>query len=149
MVANVTDPDMTRFYFTEHYAIEFVYSSFLDMIESEERGLVYIPKMKSTTAPELAQAITNYLWGADKDVSPKINIIGVRPGEKMHESMIDKAEVANDIGDRYVIYPPVCHWDAHQARRGEQLEPGTEYTSFNTERFDEKELQELIKAVFN
>lgn len=146
---SVTHPDMTRFYFSQGEAVEFVYSSFVDMIESNERGLVYIPKMQSATAPELAQGIANYLYSRDgKHVIIRIDVVGVRPGEKMHESMIDKAEVANDIGDRYVIYPPICYWDKNQSERGDKLPAGTEYTSFNTERFTPEELQGLIHEVF-
>lgn len=97
----LTDKEMTRFWITLEQAIEFVLSSF----ELMQGGELFIPKIPSMKIVDLVKAIAP---------DAKIKIIGIRPGEKLHESLIGKDEALNtfDLGDRYLIEPiHMERWD--------------------------------------
>lgn len=93
-VINLTDPTMTRFNITLPEAVEFVLSNLLIMEGAE----IFIPKIPSYKLPVIAKAIAPRC---------KVNIIGVRPGEKKHEMMVpeDEAYRTFNYGDRYAIFP--------------------------------------------
>lgn len=90
----ITDNRMTRFWITLEEAVDFVLSSFALM----QGGELFVPKIPSMHMTELAKAIAP---------EADIKIIGVRPGEKLHESLISDNESRDtfDIGDRYIIKP--------------------------------------------
>jgi len=96
----ITDTRMTRFWITLPQAVQFVIDSFDQM----RGGEVFIPRIPSTTITDLAAAI-----------APKANIevIGIRPGEKLHEEMISEndAHRTHKLPDRYVIAPLLADWD--------------------------------------
>lgn len=107
----VTDPSMTRYYMQLHEAVRFVLDSLRDM----EGGEVFIPKLPSYVIADLARAVyleargvTNDLAYNDDPHTPT-EIIGIRPGEKMHESMIAEDESPwchEDVeGRRYILAP--------------------------------------------
>lgn len=97
----ITDPRMTRFWITLDHGVEFVLSS-LDKMHGAE---IFVPKIPSMTIGDLAQCI-----------APEIptKVIGIRPGEKLHEVMIteDDARTTIDAGDRYIIQPAFKEWTA-------------------------------------
>ena len=78
-VANITDDRMTRFWLSLDQGVRFV----IACIEQMEGGEVFIPKIPSTKVVDLAKAIAP---------NAKINIIGIRPGEKLHEMLISEDE---------------------------------------------------------
>jgi UDP-N-acetylglucosamine 4,6-dehydratase/5-epimerase len=90
----VTDPRMTRFWITLDEGVEFVLSS----LELMRGGEIFVPKIPSMTMPDLVKAM-----------SPEagMKIVGIRPGEKLHETMIgvDDARATVELADRYVIEP--------------------------------------------
>lgn len=90
----ITDPRMTRFLITLDQGVDFVLSS-LDVMRG---GEIFVPKIPSTKIVDLATAMAPGL--AQK-------VIGIRPGEKLHEMMIsaDDARSTVDLGDRYAIEP--------------------------------------------
>lgn len=90
----ITDEKMTRFWITLEQGVAFVLSS-LDMMQG---GEIYIPKIPSMKIIDLAKAIAP---------NHKIKVIGIRPGEKLHECMLtaDEASDAIELSDRYVIEP--------------------------------------------
>lgn len=136
---NITNPSMTRFFFDQATAVKFVINSMIDMLNNpDRRGLVYVPVMKSCTIGELADA-AGEIMGIS---SPKHNVIGVRAGEKMHESMIAEEEVAYEYNGNYLIYPSVAHWGQGD-KRGNPLSDNS-YTSYNAERFTKEELIDTI-----
>ena len=140
---NVTNPEMTRFFFDQETAVGFVINSIVDMLNNpDQRGLVYIPKMKSCTIDELVQA-TATIMGIN---NPKQNIIGSRPGEKLHEAMIADEEIAYEHNGNYMIYPPKAYWSKEMERRGEEVYKYKGYTSFNSDRFTQ---DELIDAIYD
>jgi len=90
----VTDPRMTRFWITLQEGVDFVLSSLSIM----RGGEVFVPKIPSMKITDLVQALRP---GAD------IEVVGIRPGEKLHEMMIsaDDARCTAELGDRYAIEP--------------------------------------------
>jgi UDP-N-acetylglucosamine 4,6-dehydratase len=90
----ITDGRMTRFWITLNQGVDFVLSS-LTMMRG---GEIFVPKIPSMKMTELAAAMAPGL---------PIKVIGIRPGEKLHEMMIsvDDARTTVDLGDRYAIEP--------------------------------------------
>src|ERR1700710_125466 len=88
----ITDARMTRFWITLTQGVNFVLSS----MEMMQGGEIYVPKIASTTITDLATFINPKL---------KQHIVGIRPGEKLHETMIpaDDSHWTVDMKDRYVI----------------------------------------------
>lgn len=91
---SITHKDMTRFWMSVNEAVDFVVSSLKIM----QGGELFIPKISSMKVIDLAKAIAP---------KAKLNEIGIRSGEKMHESLIcsDEALSTYDIGDRFIIAP--------------------------------------------
>lgn len=90
----VTDENMTRFNISLDDGVELV----LHAIEKSLGGEIFVPKIPSYKLVDVARAISP---------SSKINIIGMRPGEKLHEEMISKNDSYNtiDAGEYYIILP--------------------------------------------
>jgi UDP-N-acetylglucosamine 4,6-dehydratase len=95
----ITDPRMTRFWITLDRGIDFVLSS----AEMMQGGELFVPKIKSMSIADLAKAM-----------APNCphKIVGIRPGEKLHEVMIteDDARFTVDMQDRYVVQPALAWW---------------------------------------
>jgi UDP-N-acetylglucosamine 4,6-dehydratase len=90
----ITDPRMTRFWITLNQGVDFVLSS----LEQMRGGEVFVPKIPSMKMTDLAAAMAP---GA------AVKVVGIRPGEKLHEMMISADDARNtiDLGDRYAIEP--------------------------------------------
>jgi UDP-N-acetylglucosamine 4,6-dehydratase/5-epimerase len=113
----ITDERMTRFWITLQQGVDFVLSS----LEMMRGGELFVPKIPSIRIVDLAISIAP---------AAKTEIVGIRPGEKLHEEMIsiDDARRTIDIGDRYVVQPEFGWWgNAHLA--GYTLPEGFAYTS--------------------
>tara|TARA_B110000305_G_C19436713_1_gene639413 strand:+ start:1082 stop:2068 length:987 start_codon:yes stop_codon:yes gene_type:complete len=91
---DVTDPNMTRFSITLNDAVMFV----MECLRKMTGGEIFVPKIPSYRLLDLVKAYS---------ASPKIRIIGIRPGEKIHEEMITMHDSPNSIECKnfYVIYP--------------------------------------------
>ncbi|MCH2200473.1 MAG: UDP-N-acetylglucosamine 4,6-dehydratase (inverting) [Fuerstiella sp.] len=98
-VLPVTSPDMTRFIITLEQGVQFVLQSFERMFGGE----VFVPKIPSTTILDIAKAVAP---------SCRTTIIGIRPGEKLHECMVpcDEARQTLEFDDHYVIQPTLKYW---------------------------------------
>ena len=115
----ITDTRMTRFWITLPQAVQFVVDSFDRMTGGE----IFVPRIPSTTITDLAAAI---------DPSAEIDVIGIRPGEKLHEEMIseDDARRTYAFGDHFVIAPLVSEWSGDRSwLRGTALPDGFAYRS--------------------
>ncbi len=97
----ITDPRMTRFWITLQQGVDFV----LSCLEMMRGGEIFVPKISSMRMPELAKALAPHL--------PQ-KVIGIRPGEKLHEVMIteDDARATAELKDRYIIQPVFAFWQA-------------------------------------
>lgn len=130
----ITDERMTRFWITLEQGVKFVISS----IEKMYGGEVFIPKIPSMNIMDLA-----------KLMAPEcnINMIGIRPGEKLHESMIsaDEARQAVELSDRFVIKPAHSWWQASNWDGAQTLPDGFSYSSdTNDQWLTALELQRMI-----
>jgi UDP-N-acetylglucosamine 4,6-dehydratase len=104
-VLPITDARMTRFWITLDRGVRFVVESLGRM----HGGEVFVPKIPSTTIVDLAKAI-----GPDCE----LRVVGMRPGEKLHEVMVPRDEALNTIEheDHYVIQPSHPFWDSSRYR---------------------------------
>lgn len=125
---------MTRFWITLEQGVNFV----IRCIEEMHGGEVFVPKIPSTTIVDLARAIAP---------EAEIEIIGIRPGEKLHEVLIseDESRSTLELEDMYVVQPAVSPWFGYEwEKTGKPLQDGFRYAS-NTN--DEWLTIEQIKAI--
>lgn len=136
-VIPITDPNMTRFNISLEDGVQMVMSA----LENAWGGELFVPKIPSYKITEVAKAI-----GPDC----KIDIIGIRPGEKVHEEMITASDAFTtyDLGKTYVILPQVPVWDLKEfikKFKAEKVPIGFNYSSGNnTTWVDAQEMRELI-----
>ena len=133
----ITDTRMTRFWVTLQQGVDFV----LSCLETMRGGEIYVPKIPSMNMVDLARALAPNL---------PHKIIGIRPGEKLHEVMITEDHARNTVEfpDRYVIEPDSVSWTGHVLRDGATpVQDGFRYASDNnTEWLDAASLKRLIAA---
>ncbi len=130
----ITDERMTRFWITLEQGVRFVISC----LEQMQGGEVFVPKLPSVNIMELARMM-----------APECTheIIGIRPGEKVHECLISTDEARQTImyEDRYVILPTHPWWGSSDYSDGEPLPEGFTYASdLNDMQLTENELREMI-----
>ena len=129
----ITHPGMTRFWITLDQGVDLV----LHALEDLRGGEIYVPKIPSMRVIDLAKAIAP---------EAQIEVIGIRPGEKLHEEMINSSDAhrAFDRGSYYVILSDVIA-GAVQAERGTPVPSGFQYTSDqNDDWLDEARLRALL-----
>jgi UDP-N-acetylglucosamine 4,6-dehydratase/5-epimerase len=116
----ITDPRMTRFWISIEQGVNFVLSSIALM----RGGEIFVPKIPSTRITDLAEAVAPAM---------SLTVIGVRPGEKLHELMIttDDARMTMTLDDRYIIRPPNVGWSDHHltALGALPVDPDFQYSS--------------------
>ena len=102
-VIPITDPRMTRFWITLGQGIKFV----LQCLECMRGGEIFVPKIPSMKVLDIARVVAPEC---------KTEIIGIRPGEKLHEIMItpDDSYETLELPDHYVIQPAGTWWDPKQ-----------------------------------
>jgi UDP-N-acetylglucosamine 4,6-dehydratase len=133
----ITDPRMTRFWITLAQGVDFVCSSAAMMTGGE----IFVPKIPSMRIVDLAAVMAPGL--------PQ-KVVGIRPGEKLHEAMIteDDARTTLDLGDRYVIEPAIhlFHRGDFKSAGGVAVPDGFRYASdINTEWLDGPGLLRLLE----
>ncbi|CAM8664113.1 COG1086 Predicted nucleoside-diphosphate sugar epimerases [Oxalobacteraceae bacterium] len=116
----ITDPGMTRFMITLEQGVELVWHAFEDM----QGGEIYVKRIPSMTILDIATAVA-------PDATHKI--IGVRPGEKIHEQMIGLEDAPHTyaFSDYFKILPMIHNWSADPLRikTGQKVPEGFMYTS--------------------
>jgi UDP-N-acetylglucosamine 4,6-dehydratase len=137
-VLTITDPRMTRFWITLEEGVKFV----LGCLERMVGGELFVPKLPSMNIMDLAAAI---------GPGCRTEIIGIRPGEKLHEVMITKDDARNtmEYKDHFVIKPEFRFFDRRfQNGDGKPAPEDFEYDSFtNPWRLKPEELKDLIKKL--
>lgn len=135
----ITDTDMTRFLITLEDGVNFVLENFKRM----HGGEIFIPKIPSMKMVDLATALA-------PNLSHKI--IGIRPGEKMHEVMITADDRVVEFSKYYVITPTIQFSHVVDFRtnaldeKGEDIGIGFEYNSLNNKQwFTNEEFLEMVK----
>jgi UDP-N-acetylglucosamine 4,6-dehydratase len=121
----ITDPRMTRFWITLQQGVDFVIKNFHRM----HGGEIWVPKIPSVRITDVAEAM-----------APGIatHAIGIRPGEKLHETMVpkDDAHLSLEFDDHFVIKPTIRFYDQDTdyrvnalGERGQPVADGFEYQS--------------------
>lgn len=133
----LTHPEMTRFWITLRQGVDFVFSSLAMM----SGGEIFVPKIPSMKIVDIARTLAPDL---------KHDYIGIRPGEKLHETMItvDDARSTLELPDRYIIEPVLAFWTSgHLAGSGAtRVGEGFEYSSNrNSEWLDAAGLRNLMR----
>ena len=132
----ITHPDMTRFWITLEQAVGFVLK-YLRLMQGRE---IFVPKIPSMKVVDLADAICP---GCEKV------IVGIRPGEKLHELLFTKDEARRTIdADCYIIAPEFSWTDNEPDFNGMFVPPDFEYCSGTNDRWlSKEELEEMICQV--
>lgn len=141
MPLTITNPEMTRFMMTLENAVELVLYAF----ENGESGDIFVQKAPSSTIGQLADVM--------KDIYNSKSIIkniGVRHGEKMHETLLSKEEkqVSEDLGNYFRI--PSDNRDLNYEKyfdKGLKIDSPEEFNSFNTVRLSNKLLTDLLASI--
>jgi UDP-N-acetylglucosamine 4,6-dehydratase len=117
----LTDERMTRFWISLDQGVHFV----IRCIEQMHGGEVFVPKIPSMKMYDLARAVAP---------DSQVEIIGIRPGEKLHEVLIseDEARTTVEMEDMFVIQPPEAFWFGRDwEKQGQMLPDGFRYASNN------------------
>ena len=139
----ITDPRMTRFWITLQEGVDFV----IDNFRRTQGGEIFVPKIPSAKVTDLAAAMAPHL---------PARVIGIRPGEKLHEIMCpkDDSHLTLEFDDHYVIRPSIpftAKTDFTGNALGEQGRPvtdGFEYNSGNNPDFlTPKELEGFLAGI--
>lgn len=132
----ITDPRMTRFWITLQQGVDFV----LQCLEGMVGGELFVPKIPSMNIMDLAGAIAPEC---------KTKIIGIRPGEKLHEVMIprDDSRKTIEFDHYYIIQPDFRFWEhRYNGNDGKPVPEDFEYNSAtNPWRLSIDEMREIIK----
>ena len=104
-VLPITDAKMTRFMITLEQGVEIVWHAFSDMLGGE----IYVKKIPSMSVIDIAKAVAP---------NAKLNFIGIRPGEKIHEQMIGEEDAPHtyEYDDYYKILPMLHNWSKDPGR---------------------------------
>ena len=114
----ITNEKMTRFWITLEQGVRFVIKC-LDLMKG---GEIFVPKISSMKIVDLAEVIAP---------DAKKRIIGIRPGEKLHETLLTKEEAKHtkEFDNYFVIEPEHLFWNKDNFRDGGSLSENFEYTS--------------------
>ena len=136
----ITHIDMTRFFIEVEKGVEFVINSFKRM----HGGEIFIPKLFSIKIVDIAKAL---------DSKIKINIVGIRPGEKLHEILCQKDEshLTLEFKDHYIIKPTIGldiknnYKISNTGEKGKNVSVNFEYVSSNNTMLKIPQIQNLLK----
>lgn len=121
-VLPITDARMTRFMITLEQGVELVWHAFSDMVGGE----IYVKKIPSMKVTDIALAVSP---------TARQEIVGIRPGEKLHEQMIGYEDALHtyEYDDHYKILPAIHGWSSDPARIGDgrKVSPDFTYCSDN------------------
>ncbi len=131
----ITDERMTRFWLTLEQGVRFV----IHCIEKMHGGEVFVPKIPSMKIIDLARAIAP---------GTALDIVGIRPGEKLHEVLIseDESRSTVEMEDMYVVQPSLNAWFGHDWQaEGKALPSGFRFGSDNNPRWlDVNQIRHMV-----
>lgn len=131
----ITDERMTRFWITLEQGVRFV----MDSLGRMHGGELFVPKIPSMKVTDLAAALAP---------DARIRVVGIRPGEKLHEEMISSPDSRRtvDMGSYYVIQPEMEWWPEQQLS-GAPVPEGFSYASdTNTEWLTVDQLRDMVAS---
>ena len=139
----ITDRDMTRFFISIEGAVEFVIKSFKRMYGGE----IFVPKIPSVKIIDLAKAIIP---------NCKYKIVGIRPGEKVHETLVSREESFNttEYKDFFLVLPIIDIRDINKIKKNiykykaKKVKNYFEYSSLNNKKYlNINDLKSLLKKL--
>ena len=134
----ITDERMTRFWITLEQGVRFV----IRCIEQMHGGEVFVPKIPSMSLMDLAKAVAP---------ETDIEIVGIRPGEKLHEVLIseDEARTTVELEDMFVVQPAEMIWFGREwEKQGKALPAGFRYASnTNPQWLTVAQIQKIIEPI--
>ena len=133
----ITDERMTRFWITLPQAVQFV----LDAFDRMTGGELYVPRIPSMKITDLAEVIAPGV---------KTEIIGIRPGEKLHEEMISVEDAHRTLrfDDHYVVKPVISYWGGEHVHGGEAVAEDFMYRSDRNDLWlTHDELAEMVASL--
>jgi UDP-N-acetylglucosamine 4,6-dehydratase len=136
-VVTITHEDMTRFWITLEQAVQFV----IDCLGLMGGGETFIPKIPSMRVTDVAEALAP---GAER------KIIGIRPGEKLHEVLLTEDESRHTLerDDSFVVLPEYASWKLREVENGRPVRSGFRYSSdVNDEWVSVEQLREMASEV--
>lgn len=135
-VLPITDPHMTRFNISLHGGVDMV----MHALEHSWGGELFVPKIPSYKIMDVAKAI-----GPDC----KYEIVGIRPGEKIHEEMITQSDSFNtyDLGKYYVILPTLKSWNLDEFIKHYNAKLVPQGFSYNSEENSELETVDSLRIL--
>ena len=138
----ITDPRMTRFWITQSQAVRFV----VDCLWRMEGGEVFAPRLPSMKILDLGAAIL----GKDALGSGDYEVIGLRAGEKIHESMIaaEEAPRTREQDGFFVVEPPEASWRRDRPWTGKRVPEGFTLTSdLNPDWLSVTQMRRLLERI--
>ena len=137
----ITNADMTRFMMTLKNAVELVLFAF----ENGENGDIFVQKAPSSSIGQLSSVMKKIF-----NSKSEIKSIGVRHGEKIHETLLSKEErvISKDLGNYFRI--PADNRDLNYSKYFDQgiiTDSVEEFNSYNTERLSDNSLAELLASI--
>ena len=134
-ILSLTDKRMTRFWITLEQGVRFV----INCVEQMEGGEIFIPKIPSMKIIDLTKVIAP---------KAKIKVIGVRPGEKLHEELLttEEAPHSKEFNRYFVIEPEFPFWEKDNFKNGNLLPKGFKYISdTNKEWITKEQMKKILK----
>jgi UDP-N-acetylglucosamine 4,6-dehydratase/5-epimerase len=137
-VLPITDERMTRFMISLEQGVDLVWHALDDMVGGE----IYVKKIPSMKVTDLARAIAPHA---------RQEIVGIRPGEKLHEQMIspEDSQFTYEYSEHYKILPAINNWGISPSRikDGQKVDEGFSYSSDgNSEWMTDDELKSWVSA---
>jgi UDP-N-acetylglucosamine 4,6-dehydratase (inverting) len=128
----ITDPDMTRFMLTLEQAVELVWHAFNDM----RGGEIYVKKSPSMNILDIAKSVSQ---------NAGFNIIGIRPGEKIHEQMISVEDSPHtfEYEDYYKILPAIYNLSEDRSRIGNGKKVASNFVYSSDDNKEQMSVDEL------
>ncbi len=128
----ITDLRMTRFMITLEQGVELVWTAFDDMIGGE----IYVKKIPSMKLIDIAKAISP---------DGEIDLVGIRPGEKLHEEMISScdAEYTFEYPGHFKILPAIYDWNADQTRINDGIKVSENFSYVSDKNTDWMSIESL------
>lgn len=136
----ITDKRMTRFWISLEQGVRFVIRCAEQMLGGE----VFVPKIPSMKVVDLAKAVAP---------KAKVETIGIRPGEKLHEVLIseDEARTTIELEDKYVVQPAEAFWSGRERaweKCGQRLPEGFRYASnTNPQWLTIEEIRKIVEPI--
>jgi len=133
-VVTITDERMTRFWITLEEGVRFV----INCLERMRGGEIFIPRIPSMKVTDVADVIAP---GAAR------RIIGIRPGEKLHEALLTDDEIRHtyELDDCYIVEPEFHFWQNDHLMQNRVCSPGFKYSSdSNTRWLTREEFKQMV-----